>query len=448
MSMWRISRFVFRSFSPRSSAAVSSVEAIDVGRVALCLALALALTLPAPGRTDAIEIAALESAARSGSPVLAAARARAREVLVLAEVAGLRGDPELALWVRNAFPTVTDTADRPLAVEVEVVQPVRWPGKRDALEELAAAETQAALYEVEVAEQQLVGELRRTFAELYSTDREQRALAESHELLELLHATARARFGDAQEGALAVLEAELAKDEHDQDLDQVFARFQAARAKLAALAGVGPEVLPLLVGELPEPVFAVREGPLPFGPEAPSVRAAELRLEAALRRLDAVRLGLKPDFGVGGGFLWPEGENAELTVRFGMELPFLRRRRLGPQVTAAESAVAAARADLAAAEVAGRAEAVRLGAERDRLERSLARLAGAIVPRTSVALDLARSAFLNGEVPFPRLLELWYDWFHARTELTNAEAARYGVWAESQALAGVPLAALPPESRP
>ena len=151
MSMWRISRFVFRSFSPRSSAAVSSVEAIDVGRVALCLALALALTLPAPGRTDAIEIAALESAARSGSPVLAAARARAREVLVLAEVAGLRGDPELALWVRNAFPSLTDTADRPVELEIEVVQPVRWPGKRGALEELAAAETQAALYEVEVA---------------------------------------------------------------------------------------------------------------------------------------------------------------------------------------------------------------------------------------------------------------------------------------------------------
>lgn len=414
---------------------------------ALC-ASAGAFALPAPGRADAIEIAAVESAARSASPVLQAARARAQETLVLAEVAGLRGDPELALWVRNAFPTFTDTADRPLAVEVEVVQPVRWPGKRDALEELAAAEIRAALYAVEVEELKLVGDLRRTFAELYSADREQRALAESHELLELLLATARARFGDAQEGALAVIEAELAQNEHDQDLDQVFARFQATRAQLAALSGVSPELLPLRVGELPEPVFAVREGPLPFGSEAPSVRIAELRLEAALRRLDAVRLGLKPDFGVGGGFLWPEGENPELTVRFGMELPFLRRRRLGPQVTAMESAVAAARADLAAAEVAGRAEAVRLGAERDRLERSLARLTGAIVPRTSVALDLARAGFLNGEVSFSRLLELWYEWFHSRTELTTAEAARYGVWAEAQALAGVPLAELLPEPRP
>lgn len=434
MSKWGISRFFSRKFTQRPVLAICA---------SVC-----AFALPAPGGAEAIEIAALESAARSGSPVLAAARDRARATVVLAEAAGLRGDPELALWVRNALPAFTDTADRPLAVEVEIVQPVRWPGKRDAREALAAAETQAALYEVEVTEQQLIGELRRAFAELYATDREQRVLAESHELLELLHETARARFSDAQEGALAVLEAELAQNEHDQDLDLVFSRFQAARAKLAALAGIVPELLPLRVGELPEAIFPVREGPLSFGPEAPSVRIKALRLEAALRRLEAVRLGLKPDFGVGGGFLWPEGENAELTFRFGMELPFLRRRRLGPEVTASEGGVAAARADLAAAEVAGRAEAVRLGAERDRLERSLERLEGAIVPRTSVALDLARSGFLNGEVTFSRLLALWYDWFHARTELASAEAARYAIWAESQALAGARLADLLPESRP
>jgi len=403
---------------------------------------------PPPARgADTIEIVALERAARTGSPVLAAARERAQQALVMAEVAGLRGDPELALWVRNALPTFTETADRPLAVEVEVVQPVRWPGKRGALEALVAAETRAALYEVTLAEQRLVGEVRRTFAELAAADREQRSLAEAHELLELLQATAQARFGAAQGGALPVLEAELAQDEHDQALDLVFARFQAARAKLAALSGVLAESLPLRVGALPAPVFAVREGPLPFGPEAPSIQAAGLRLEAALRRLEAARLGLKPDFGIGGGFLWPEGANPELTLRFGMELPFLRHRRLGPQVTAMESAVAAARADAAAAEVAGRAEAVRLGAERDRLERSVARLAGAIIPRTSVALDAARNEFLNGELPFSRLLELFNDWFHARNELTNAEAARYALWAESQALAGAPLADLQPESR-
>lgn len=408
----------------------------------------LALLAGAAHGSDSIDVAALERAARTGSPVLQAARAKAQEALMLAEAAGVRGDPELELWVRNALPTLTDTADRPLAVEVEVVQPVRWPGKRGALVGLAAAETQAALVEVVVAEQKLVGEVRRTFADLYAADREQRTLAEAHELLELLHATASSRFATAQGDALAVLEAEIASDEHDQNLDAVFSRFQAARARLAALAGVAAETLPLRLGELPEPAFAVREGPLPFDDRAPTVQAAQLRLAAAEKRLEAGRLGLKPDFGVGGGFLWPEGGNPELTVKLGMELPFFRHRRLGPQVGAMESAVAAARAAVAAAQVAGQAEAVRLGAERDRLERALARLAGAIVPRTSAALDAARIGFLNGDVTFALLLELFNDWFHARIELTSAEAARYAVWAESQALAGAPLAELEPESRP
>ena len=98
--------------------------------------------------------------------------------------------------------------------------------------------------------------------------------------------------------------------------------------------------------------------------------------------------------------------------------------------------------------LAGQAAAVRLGAERDRLDRSLIRLAEAIVPRTSAALDAGRIGFINGDVTFAVLLDLFNDWFHARIELANAEADRYGVWAESQALAGVPLAELEPEARP
>ncbi|MEO8198405.1 MAG: TolC family protein, partial [Thermoanaerobaculia bacterium] len=352
------------------------------------------------GAADSIAIASVERAARTGSPVLAAARERARSVLVAAEAAGLRGDPELGLWVRNILPEVTHSADRPVGVEVEIIQPVRWPGKRGALEAIAAAATHAALYDVTVVELQLVGDLRKAFAELYAADREQRTLADAHELLELLRATANARYGVTEGEALTVLEAELAQDEHDQEIDLVFSRFQAARAQVAGLAGVTPESLPLRVAELPEPVFTVREGPMPFDSQAPTVQAAALRLATAQRRLEAGRLELKPDFRAGGGVAWPEGANPELVFRFGMELPFLRHRRLGPEVAAMEASVAAAQADIAAAEFAGRAEATRLGAERDRLERSIARLAGAIVPRSSVALDAARVGFLNDEVLF------------------------------------------------
>ena len=147
---------------------------LTYGLIGLGLALASGTAARA---ADAIEVAALERAARTGSPVLQAARAKAQEALMLAEAAGVRGDPELELWVRNALPDLTSTSDQPVAVEVEIVQPVRWPGKRGALEAVAAAETQAALAEVVVAEQELVGEVRRTFADLYADTGEARYLA-------------------------------------------------------------------------------------------------------------------------------------------------------------------------------------------------------------------------------------------------------------------------------
>ncbi|MEO8274832.1 MAG: TolC family protein [Thermoanaerobaculia bacterium] len=402
----------------------------------------------AGSEAERIEIAALESKARAGSPQLLAARDRASAASALAEAAGVRGDPGLELWVRNALPTLARNVDRPLAVEVEVVQPVRWPGKRGALAALAAAEAKAALFEVDLAEQSVVAEVRKNFAELYSADHEQRVLAEAHDLLELIESTARVRFGAAQESSLPVLEAELASNEHDQSLDLVFSRFLARRAKLAELIGVVPDALPLLVGELPQPGFVNIEGPIPLGATVPKVTAARLRLEIAQRRMEGAALGLKPDFGVGGGFLWPEGGNPELSLKLGVELPFFRRKRLGPAVRAAEGEVAAARAELAGAEAQSRSESVRLGAERDRLERRLARLSGAIVPRTSVALDAARVGFLDGSVEFSRLLDLFNDWFHARVELSSTEAERYAVWAEAQALAGLPFEPPPAESKP
>ncbi|MEZ5314409.1 MAG: hypothetical protein R2862_12650 [Thermoanaerobaculia bacterium] len=77
-----------------------------------------------------------------------------------------------------------------------------------------------------------------------------------------------------------------------------------------------------------------------------------------------------------------------------------------------------------------------MGAERDRLlERALETLSGAVVPRTSAALDAARVAFLNERLPFSRLLELQNDWFHARVDLERAEAERFAVWARWQEVA-------------
>lgn len=394
---------------------------------------------------QSIELAELERSALESSPILAEAVARRDAARALVEGSTVAGDPTLELWARNVLPELTDRADTRSAIEVEIVQPVRFPGKRDAARNLANAVLEVAEAELAGTRRKLIAAIRRSFAALGAADREQRSLAESHELLELLSATALARFGSGQEGALAVLEAELAIDEHDLELDRVYSSFLAERARLAALAGAWAETLPLLVGARPEPL-PLAEGALPIDPEAPRFVVAERRIAVAERQLELARLDRRPNFGLGGGFLWPDGEAPVLTAKVGVDLPLFRRRRVEPKIHAAEANLAAERAAASALGLAANADAARWGAERDRLERALSRLTGAVIPRTSAALDAARAAFLEGQLPFSRLLELQNDWFHARVELAKAEAERFAIWAEWQELA--PPEWIPPEAEP
>ena len=398
------------------------------------LAVALGVLAAGGARAQTLELADLERSALERSPELARAAARVEAARARAEGAAAPGDPTLEVWARNVLPELTDREETASAVEVEIVQPVRYPGKRQAAEASAAGEVAAAEAGLLAARTEILFQVRAAFADLVAADREQRTLGDSHDLLDLMVATARSRFGTTQEPALAVLEAELAIDEHDLTLEEAFSRFLAMRARVASLAGLDPKSVPLLVGALPAVSFPVAEGPLPYDGESPRLRAFRARVEAAERRVEAAKLDLKPDFGVGGGFHWPEGDNPALTAKVGVDLPFFRKRRMGPRLHAAEAELSEARAALAGEEIAVKYDSTRLGAERDRYERTMKRLAGSVVPRSSAALDAARIAFLNEQIPFSRLLDMQRDWFHARVELAVAEAARFRIWAEAQKL--------------
>ncbi len=396
---------------------------------------------------EALDVAALERRALAGSPRLAAAEARWTAARAAAEGAGALDDPSLQFWLRNALPGLV--SDKTAKFEVEAIQPLPFPGKRQARRDLAAAEAAAAGAALVEARADLVAELRRTFAELSAADREERLLAEAHELFELLEATVTTRLSAGQQSTLDVLQVQLALSRHDQMIDTVFARFQSARARLAELAGTRADALPLAVGELPVPDFPVAEGAFPIAvEEAPGVRRAALELAAAERRERLAELDLRPDFGAGGGTEWAEGAGAALTLRFGVELPLFRAARVRPRIAAATAQVSAARADLEAERLAVDAESVRIGAERDRLTTTLQRLTESLLPRASAALDAARVAFLNGQGTLPRLLELSQQWFDTRIGIAHAEAERFAVWADWRRLAeGNPASTAPEEVR-
>lgn len=397
----------------------------------LTLSLAI-LAAPAPAAGQELELAELERQALIASPALLEAAARRDAARARAEGAGLAADPRLELWARNLAPAAAGV-EREL--DVEVMQPVRFPGKREAIRALAASELELAETELEAERRRVLVEIRRTFARLSAADREQRSLAEAHDLLELVTETARVRYGSGQEGALAVLESELMTDRHDLELERVFAGFLADRARLAALVGAEPQTLPLLVGQMPAAEFPAVERALPVDAEAPRLAAARRRVDLAEQGLALVRLDLRPDFMLGGGLAWSESGDPRLTARAGVDLPFFRRRRVEPAIRAAEAELVAARAAAAAVELEARADATRWAAELDRFDRALARLSGAVIPRTSAALELARLAFLEGDLPFSRLLDLQIEWFEARVDLARVESERFALWAEWQELA-------------
>ena len=176
--------------------------------------------------------------ARIGSPVLAAARERAPAALAsLGGVGELRGDPELALWVRNASPNLTETADRPLAVEVESRPAGALAGQARRARGARRGGGQGGPLRghgsgAAAGGRRCGGRSPSSTPPIASSARSGRGARAARAACTRRRARASAT---PQESALAVLEAELAQDEHDQLLDLVFSRFQAARAKLAAL---------------------------------------------------------------------------------------------------------------------------------------------------------------------------------------------------------------------
>ncbi len=401
---------------------------------------AVALTAAAgvaPAQTPAL--AELERQALAHSPVLAAARAELGAARAAASAAGAFDDPMLEVDARNLVPA----GDRePAEAMVVLAQPLPGRGQRAAARALAAAEVALGEAELGRAEQQLLRDVRRDWAELYAITRELDAMTDAHEVLDLLVTTSASRFATGQGGLVAPLLAQLEQSRHDIELEAADARLRATSARLAARVGAaGDQGFPR-VTLLPEVVLP-RIDPASAAPFALEAVVAERRVALAERRAEAIEAGLAPGFTVGGGLLLMDGRDPNLVARFGVELPFFRARRERPRLEAAELELAAARERRRAAELDARAELARWLADGRRLETVRRRYQEAVLPQVSAALDAARTELLNGRAPLSDTLEIFEEWYQDRIDAARAEAELYAAWAEIEALLASPLPAAP-----
>jgi outer membrane protein TolC len=394
---------------------------------------ALPAVAQAPAPSPAPPVEELVAMALERSPAVAARRAEMAAAREMERPARALPDPMVEAMLQNAdFPEFTVGEEEMSMVGIEVRQPLPYPGKLRARGEAAAAETAMRAAEVAETESRVAAEVRSLYARIYAMDRERQALTTSHELVELLSATAQARYASGGAEQESIIRAQLEGSRLGEELDDLEAERAAMVAELNRwLDRPGDTPLGEVV-ELPA-VTAPAAGWQEAAVQAsPAVQVARAAVAAAERRLAVSRLDLKPDFSPSAGIATQGSMGNVVTLRFGVELPFRKAQRQEPMIRAAEHELEAARRMQADAEAMARAEAARIEARWRQADRQIVRIREAILPQTSVGLDAARASYLAGRGDFSTVVENFRMWIESRVQLARREADRFAAWAETE----------------
>lgn len=422
-----------------------------VGAQANPVAAVRAANAPVPEQA-ALSVDVLVALALERSPSLAAQRSKLLAAREMVAPAGALPDPMVELMLADmGFPKYTVGTDEMSMIGPEVRQGLLYPGKRESRRLAARAESGIRGAELDQVARELIRQVRTIYARLFAVDRERQSLGAASELLDLLAATAAARYGVGEAEQEAVIKAQI-------EVSRVAERLDDLAADRAALAAA---LNRLLDQPGDAPIGAVADLPLPVVPPEPwaglalaassEVAVRRAAVDAAARRLDVARLELKPNLSAGAALGLRGGFDPAVTLRFGVELPLWKGEKQRPLIRAAEHELDMARAELRDAEASSRAEAARLAAEWRRAERQILRYREAILPQSSAAMDAARASYLAGRGDFSTVIEDFALWLDARVELARRQADRFITWAELEALTsrqiGDEPAAAPKEDR-
>ena len=371
------------------------------------------------------------------SPSLSALAARVQEARELVRPAGALPDPMLELMVQDVgFPTWTVGQEDMSMIGPQLTQGIPFPGKRGARRQAAQAEVAVKASELELLRREVARDIRVAYARLYSLDEEGQALASGHELLEMLAATVRARYGAGVAEQEAAVKAQLALSRLEERLDDLTAERQAVVASVNRYLDLPGDARLGRAKGLPESVVPPAPWEALVVESSPEVAARRAEVQAAERRLRVARMERWPDLLAGAGLGFRGDKDPVVTLRLGMDLPIWSAQRQLPAIRAAEQDAEASREALREAEAGARAEAARLEADWRKAGSQVARYAQAIVPQTRLALDAARASYVAGRGDFSTVVEDFDLWLEARTGLARREAERFCTWAQLQAVIG------------
>ena len=372
------------------------------------------------------------------SPDIEALQRRIEAARERARAAGAPADPMAALSLSGMNLPGGDLGSDPMAMAgIEISQAFTLPGKLHGRRRAAEAESRALEAEWSAARRALAAETREMYADLYAFDREDESLRGSLAAIDLLFASADARYssGGDEMGTLARVQLERLRIE--ERLDDLVAERSARLAQLNALldrpstAGVRTDSLALAVSVtgIPADLAAVVA-------QAPEVEIARMHARAAEERLRVERLERWPDLVAGVEYGYRGALDPLVTAKLGIELPLWKGRKQDAAARAAGHDVEAARAELHAAELKARAEAERAIASLRAADRQVRRYREEIVPRAQLAFASSRAAYETGGSDATTMLLDLQALVDAHAAAGRRAAERYAAWARWKLLEG------------
>jgi outer membrane protein TolC len=367
-----------------------------------------------------LRAALAEATARN--PELVALRQQFEAVRGLPVQERFLGPPmlEAQIW---GWPITTANPVRTDMYMFTVEQEIPGRGKRAARTLVAERDAELTRQQIAIRANQLLGELRQAYVELFFTREAFAQYTRQAKLLDDVAETATLRYaaGEGAQHHTIVALVEVANLEKERIA--ATARAQAAEARLNTLMGrpasqaVEP-LAPVVAAVSPDDVEARALG---RHPDVALVAAEVAREEAELERLRGDR---RPDFVVGGGYMLIPGEAGSWTARAGITWPNApwARGRLTAAIEAQSKRVEAVKARSAVISAQLR-QAVREGVVRlNAAERHMRLIESTVRPQIEHAFELTRLAYGAGEGSFGDMLDARRTLLSTELEYLEARA--------------------------
>ncbi|HET9192269.1 MAG TPA: TolC family protein [Vicinamibacterales bacterium] len=342
---------------------------------------------------------------------------------------------EAQIW---GWPIATANPVRTDMYMFTVEQEIPGRGKRAARTLVAERDAELTRQQIAIRANQILGELRQAYIDLFFTRETFVQYARQAQLLDNVAGSATLRYaaGEGVQHHTIVALVEVANLEKERIA--ATGRAQAAEARLNTLLGrpvsqTVEALAPIVATVSPDDA---EERALARHPDVATVAAEVAREEAELERLRGER---RPDFVLGGGYMLIPGEPGAWTARAGISWPNApwSRGRLTTAIEAQSKRVDAAKARSAAISAHLRQVVREAVVSLNIAERHVRLIESTVLPQIEHAFELTRLAYGTGEGSFSEILDARRTLLSTQLEALEARANVARARADLETAAGV-----------